>query len=108
MFNRSELLVIFILMSLGNAAPSILGSWMPMVSSPYYHASAENNWLTILAPHIPSWLVPHDLLAIKAFFEGSPDESSEIPGEVWLGPVIGCDLPPSFEPTVMRVIWFFG
>ena len=57
MFSRGELIVVFILMSLGNASPVILAYWVPVVSGTIYHASAENGWFLHLVPHLPSWLV---------------------------------------------------
>ena len=89
MLNRSELLVIFILMALGNAAPNILSYWLPVVSGPLYHASAENNWLVTVIPYIPDWLVPNDLDGISAFFEGAEDQTTDLPFDVWLVPALG-------------------
>ena len=68
-YNRGELVVIFILTSLANAAPGILSYWVPIVSSPYYHANAENNWANLIIPYVPEWAVPQGLPAIRAFFE---------------------------------------
>ena len=89
MFNRSELLVIFILMTLGNAAPNLLLYWLPTVSGPFYHANAENNWLNTIIPYIPGWLVPHDVAAIRAFFEGTEEQTAGVPFDIWLVPVLG-------------------
>ena len=89
MFNRGELLVIFILMGLGNAAPNLLSYWLPIVSSPFYHANAENNWLVTITPYIPDWLVLHDVAAIRAFFEGAREQTISVPFDVWLVPVLG-------------------
>ena len=87
-FNRSELVVMFIMMSLANASPGIISFWVPVASAPFYHASIENNWHTVIMPHLPNWLVPHDLEAIRAFQEGSSQELTRIPWEVWLQPIM--------------------
>ena len=42
-FRKGELVIIFILMSLANSVPGILSYWVPLVSSPFYHATPENN-----------------------------------------------------------------
>ena len=89
MLQRGELIVLFIMMSLANASPRNVTIWVPIVSAPYYHASAENNWLNLVAPYIPDWLLPHDPVAVRAFFEGSVDGSTRIPWDVWLEPILG-------------------
>jgi hypothetical protein len=55
---KGELVVIFILMSLANSTPNFVQYWVPLVSSPFYYASPENNWPELIHPHIPDWLVP--------------------------------------------------
>ena len=86
-FDRGELIVIFIMTSLANSVPGLLSYWVPLVSSPFYHANAENNWGETIQPYLPAWLVPHDPVAIRAFFEGSEGETS-IPWQVWLVPLL--------------------
>jgi hypothetical protein len=89
MFNRGELLVIFILMTLGNSAPNMLSYWLPIVSGPLYHASAENNWILTVIPNIPDWLIPHDVEGIRTFFEGADEQTTSVPFDIWLVPVLG-------------------
>ena len=88
-YDRGELVVIFILTSLANAAPGILSYWVPLVSSPYYHANAENNWANLIVPYVPEWAVPQGLTGIRAFFEGYRGEALGIPWDIWLPPVLG-------------------
>ena len=83
-FNAGELVVMFICMSLGNASGTVLSYWMPLVAGPYYQANAENNWLNVLVPLIPEALMPRDLDAIHALYEGSRS-SVVIRWEVWIG-----------------------
>ena len=85
---RGELVVIFIMTSLANSVPGLISYWVPLVSSPFYYASPENNWGELILPYIPTWLVPHDLEAIRAFFEGNEGQASTIPWEVWLTPLL--------------------
>lgn len=86
---RSEPIVIFVLMSLGNAAPVIVSYWVPLVSGPVYHASAENNWQGLLLTLITSWLIPHDPQAVAAFYEGTLADAAPIPWQVWFASVLG-------------------
>ena len=88
-YNRGELVVVFIMTSLANAQSGLLSYWVPLVSSPYYHATAENNWASLISPNVPIWAVPQDLTAIRAFFEGYSGEATGIPWNVWWRPVAG-------------------
>ena len=87
-FQRGELMVVFIMTSLANSVPGLIEYWVPLVSSPLYYASAENNWGETVLPYLPTWLVPHDPTAIRAFFEGSEGEATAIPWQVWLTPLM--------------------
>ncbi len=86
---KGELLVVFILTSLANATHVLVQQWVPMVSSPFYYARSENNWLELINPHIPPWLGPRDPEAIRAFFEGTEKEAAGIPWQVWFEPIAG-------------------
>ena len=88
-FHKGELVVVFILMSLANSTHIMVHYWVPMVGSPFYYARSENNWLTVINPHIPTWIVPHDSEAIRAFFEGAQGGAADISWEVWLEPMLG-------------------
>ena len=88
LFNRGELVVLFIMMSLANAAGSVLGPWRPLVASPLYQATAENNWHQTVIPFIPDWLIPQDVEAMRAFYEGSTSAAPGIPWAVWAGPLL--------------------
>lgn len=87
-FHRGELVILFIMMALANSVPGLVAYWVPLVSSPFYYASAENDWAEMIHPYIPDWLVPRDPAAIQAFFEGSTGGASQIPWDVWIGPLL--------------------
>ena len=86
---KGELLVVFILTSLANSTHVLVHQWVPVVSSPFYYARSENNWLELINPHIPPWLAPRDPEAIRAFFEGTEKEAAGIPWQVWFEPIAG-------------------
>jgi len=51
----------------------MMGFVMSIPTTPYYVASAENQWGTYVLPHLPTWLLPsNDGLAMTWFFEGLP------------------------------------
>ena len=88
LFTRAELLLINVMMMLTTAIPSrgFTGAFLPAVTSVFYYAAPENNWAEILVPHIPTWMVPHDMEAIRKFYEGLPRDHA-IPWGAWLEPV---------------------
>ena len=87
-FEKGELLVMFILMSLANATHIIIFHWVSLGSSPFYYARTENNWLEEIVPYIPSWLVPHHEEGVRSFYEGSSREAG-INWEMWIDPIVG-------------------
>jgi hypothetical protein len=51
----------------------MMGFVLSIPTTPYYVASAENQWGTYVLPHLPSWLLPsNEGLAMTWFFEGLP------------------------------------
>lgn len=88
-FSRAELLLLTAMMMLATAIPSrgFTGAAIPAISSVLYYATPENNWAELLVPHIPTWLVVQDEVAIKQFYEGLPRGES-IPYGAWAGPLL--------------------
>ena len=87
-FNRAELLLITAMMMLATAIPSrgFTGAAIPAISSVLYYATPENSWAELLVPHIPTWMVVQDEVAIKQFYEGLPRGES-IPYGAWVEPL---------------------
>ena len=51
----------------------LTGYFLAIPTTPYYFASAENEWGTHVVPHLPAWLLPsNEGLAMTWFFEGLP------------------------------------
>ena len=51
----------------------LIGYFLAIPTTPYYFASAENQWGTYVLPYLPAWLLPsNDGLAMTWFFEGLP------------------------------------
>ena len=88
--NAAELIVIFSMNWIGATIPAanFAGMFLGTIASPYYYASAENQWVVYFHAHLPRWALPsNEGGAIQWFFEGKPPEAS-IPWEVWIGPLI--------------------
>ncbi|HID07000.1 MAG TPA: hypothetical protein EYP10_07605, partial [Armatimonadetes bacterium] len=60
-------------------------AFFPCLTVPFYFASPENNFRD-LWDSLPEWMVPHDRVVIRAYFEGSPN--AQVPWEAWLTPLV--------------------
>ena len=60
---------------------------IPILPAITYMASAENQWSLTILPLVPDWLIPNDEEAVRAFYEGIPQDVA-IPWMVWLKPLM--------------------
>ena len=86
--NPAELVVILIMGLVVSGMPIfIVGSWVAIISAPYYAATPENNWAGYIHPFLPDWLIPRpEGDAMRWFWEGLPT-GYQLPLKVWLGPL---------------------
>lgn len=91
--NRSELLVIYSMMLVACAVPTmgLTEQLLPIPPAVFYYATPENDWSNLIHPHVWKRLVPEDPLAIKYFYEGLP-KGVAIPYGQWVLP-LACWLP---------------
>jgi len=70
---RSELLVIYVMLTIATAIVSIdfLDVLVPMMTYPFRFATPENHWVELVHPHIPRWISVSDPMAIKGWYEGN-------------------------------------
>jgi hypothetical protein len=81
--SRRELLVVYIMMVMASPIPTLfVGKFLSAISYPFYYATTENEWRDLIHPHIPDWLMVHDLQVVRKFYEGS-GQGELIPWEVW-------------------------
>lgn len=87
--SRRELIVVYIMMISASAIPTMgLSEYLlPIITAPFYYATPENDWANLIQPYIKDWMVPHDMDAIKYFYEGLP-RGLEIPWRVWIRPLL--------------------
>ena len=102
---KGELLTIYIMMVVATAFAGgerngfcmmLLGS----TAGVFYLATPENNWAERVHPYVADWMVPHDELGIRWFFEGLPDGES-IPWGMWLPPLL-------WWLAFMAALWMFS
>ena len=84
----SEMLFVYAMVLVAAGIPSfgLTALLVPFLAGPFYFASPENRYETILHPHIPGWFHPRSERAITALYEGLPGGQS-IPWGEWLTPL---------------------
>lgn len=87
-FSRSELAVVYIMAAVACVLPTngLVGNLIPAISGGIYYATAENNWLETIIPHLKPWLLVADEAGVKGFYEGL-SRGEAIPWSVWLRPL---------------------
>ena len=86
--NRAELVLVYVMMLVALTVPTqnLLVYIIPVICVPFYSASTENNWASLIHPHLPEWIAPQKIDAIRHLYEGLPAGQS-IPWELWLTPL---------------------
>ena len=68
--NRGELLLIYIMMVMASPLPVFFAArFIGTILTPFYYATPENDWHTLIQPHIADWLQPRDLAVMWPFYE---------------------------------------
>ena len=89
---KGELLTIYIMMVIATAfsGSERNGFCLMLLSSTagvFYLSRPENNWAERVHPYVADWMVPHDEIGIRWFFEGLP-EGVSISWGMWLPPLL--------------------
>ena len=86
--DRAELAVVYIMAMLATAIPTVgfTENLLPIIAGLYYYATPENKWEELIHPHVPEWLAPQDLRAVRHFYEGLP-EGMSVPWDAWVEPL---------------------
>ena len=84
---RSELLIIFSMMMVATVIPTrgFGGPFFSMATGATYYASEENEWATLIQPHLSPTIVIKDADAVRQLYEGL--EGAPIPWYAWLKPL---------------------
>lgn len=88
--SREELVAVMVIGLVGSAIPSLIRDVMRYITSPFYFASAENQWPDYVLPYLPHWAIvgadSPDAYEARMFYEGlRPGES--IPWAAWAVPL---------------------
>ena len=87
--SAAELTIIWGMMLVASGIPSsgLMRYLIPLLVSPFYFATAENDWADLFHQHLPSWMVVSNPKAVSYFYEKLPDGEA-IPWEAWLKPML--------------------
>ncbi|MFB3041728.1 MAG: DUF6785 family protein, partial [Candidatus Poribacteria bacterium] len=86
--SAAELTIIWGMMLVASGIPSsgLMRYLIPLLVSPFYFATAENEWADLFHHHLPDWMVVSDPKAVLYFYEKLPDGEA-IPWVAWLKPI---------------------
>ena len=87
--SSAELSLIWTILVVALSIPSMgfLQFLLPTMVVPYYLASNENDWVEVLHPHLPEWLMVPDLTAATDFYQGT-EMGGMAPWRLWLKPLL--------------------
>ena len=82
-----ELTLIYIMMIVAATLPTfgMVSHLLPMITCIFYFDTPENEWASLLHPHLPDWIAPRDHGVITGFYEGSADG---VPWDAWTEPLL--------------------
>jgi len=82
--NRGELLLIYAMMVMASPLPTLFsGRFIGTILTPFYYATPENDWFTLIQITIAEWLQPFDPRLMVPFYEGL-QQGQPIPWSAWL------------------------
>lgn len=85
---HTEIIIIYCMMLVSAGIPSLgLSAYLiPVLASPLYYQTPENEWVRTFFQYIPDWLTPNDANASNFFYEGLP-AGAPVPWLVWIKPL---------------------
>ncbi len=83
-FHRSEILVIFLFVTVSSMVMGIgvTQFLICLIATPFYY---KTNNIQLVRKYLPNWLVPHNLQIIKGIYEGSAN--GQVPWSQWGAPI---------------------
>lgn len=91
-FAPGELLTIYVLLGIStgltSVSMSVNTSLAGVISYPFWFATPENEWQTLLWPHLPWWLTVSDRSVIEGFFVGDTTPYTWSIIAAWLTPAL--------------------
>jgi hypothetical protein len=86
---RAELLLLFIMGSVGTSLAMTTEYLMSVLAFPYHHGHLDNRWETSLFPYLPKRLTVSDPHAVKSYYLGHAELWNASALRPWLWPFVG-------------------
>jgi len=86
LFSPAEMAAVFNIVAVGILAQILTLYLIPQIVAPFYFASPENRWGSLLHPLYPAHLFVHDEAAVRWFYEGL--SGVVVPWWPWVEPTI--------------------
>jgi len=85
-----ELATVWIMTVIASGIPSwgLIAFLVPLLASPVYFATPENEWDVLLRPHLPDWAIVSSKKAATDFYEGSMFADVSVPWGTWINPIL--------------------
>ncbi len=85
-FSQGELLIVYIMLTIGSCIPSVdfLDVLLPMMGHSTQHANAQNGWSSLYMQHMPSWFHVTDKEALKDWYQGNANPYTWAHLRAWL------------------------
>ncbi len=82
--NRGELMLIYIMMVMASPLPVLfVARFLTQIADPFYYATPENEWASIIHPFLPDWMMPNNPAILEPFYQGL-GQGRDIPWGAWL------------------------
>ena len=87
---QGELITIYVMlcMAAGLAGHDTLQLTIPAIPHAFWYATPENEWVEMIQPYVPRWLVVSDDKIIRGFYEGETSFYTRETMGAWLGPTL--------------------
>lgn len=85
---RGEMVTVYVMMVVACAVPSwgFTMNLVPLLAGFHYYATVENDWMHLIIPEVPQWVVPWEGEAPRQLFEGMA-RGEIVPWGLWLKPL---------------------
>ncbi len=89
-FTYSELIVIYVMLSISsaNANWNMFAAVIPSIGHAFWFSSPENEWQDLILPHLPNWLTISDKSVLRGYYDGETTIFDPVYIRAWAKPVL--------------------
>lgn len=111
---QGELLTVYVMLAVGTAlnGTDVMQTLPHLMSTPFWHATPENEWQELFFAYLPKWLTVQDKEILRGFYEGESTfyalphlRAWLVPALFWCGFVVVCLFVMLCINVVLRKRW---